>query len=74
MENNNNFENLKFDFQEIIDLIGIKKIKIAQEKLIIAKDSIDEMIDYAKYDADLIAIRKYQILWKKLQMQLENLN
>jgi hypothetical protein len=74
MENEVNFENLKSNFQEIIDAIALKNFQKANEKLIVTKEVINEMIDFAKKDTDLIAISKYQILWKKLQMQLENLN
>lgn len=74
MENEINFEDLRTKFQEIMDSIALKNFQNATENLNLAMEIIDEMIDHAKQDIDLIAISKYQILWKKLQMQLENIN
>lgn len=74
MENEINFEDLRTKFQEIMDSIALKNFQNASDNLNLAKEIIDEMIDHAKQDIDLIAISKYQILWKKLQMQLENNN
>jgi len=69
-----NFEDLKTNFQAIMNLIAIKNYENAHDKLLLTKEIINEMIDHSKKDSELIAISKYQILWKKLQMQLENLN
>ena len=74
MENNNNFEILKKDFQEIMDLIASKNFQNANEKLILLKEKINEMTDFIKKDSDLIAISKYQILLQQLEMQLQHLN
>ena len=74
MENGINFEILKKDFQEIMDLIASKNFQNANEKLIHVEDKINEMTDFAKKDSDLIAISKYQILLQQLQEQLQHLN
>ena len=74
MENDINFEILKKDFQEIMDLIASKNFQNANEKLILVKEKINEMIDFIKKDSDLIAISKYQILLQQLEMQLQHLN
>ena len=74
MENDINFEILKKDFQEIMDLIASKNFQNANEKLILVKEKINEMTDFIKKDSDLIAISKYQILLQQLEMQLQHLN
>ena len=74
MENDINFEILKKDFQEIMDLIASKNFQNANEKLILVKEKINEIIDFIKKDSDLIAISKYQILLQQLQEQLQHLN
>ena len=74
MENDINFEILKKDFQEIMDLIASKNFQNANEKLILVKEKINEMTDFIKKDSDLIAISKYQILMQQLEMQLQHLN
>ena len=74
MENDINFEILKKDFQEIMDLIASKNFQNANEKLILLKEKINEMTDFIKKDSDLIAISKYQILLQQLEMQLQHLN
>ena len=74
MENEINFEDLKANFQQIMDSIASKNFQKASEKLIFVKEMIDEMIDFAKKDTDLIAISKYQVLLQQLQEQLQHLN
>jgi hypothetical protein len=74
MENEINFEDLKTNFQVIMDSIASKNFQKASEKLIFVKEMIDEMIDFAKKDTDLIAISKYQVLLQQLQEQLQHLN
>ena len=70
MENEINFEDLKANFQQIMDSITSKKIQTASEKFELVKEMIEEMIDFTKKDTDLIAISKYQILLQQLQEQL----
>ena len=74
MENEINFEDLKANFQQIMDSIASKDFQKASENLNLVKEMIDEMIDFAKKDTDLIAISKYQILLQQLQEQLQHLN
>lgn len=70
MENEINFEDLKANFQEIMDLIASKKIQTASEKFELVKEMINEQIDFAKKDTDLIAISKFQVLLQQLREQL----
>jgi len=70
MENEINFEDLKANFQQIMDLIASKDFQKASENLNLVKEMIEEIIDFAKKDTDLIAISKYQILLQQLQEQL----
>ena len=70
MENEINFEDLKANFQQIMDLITSKDFQKASENLNLVKEMIEEMIDFAKKDTDLIAISKYQVLLQQLREQL----
>ncbi len=70
MENEINFEDLRANFQQIMDSITSKDFQKASENLNLVKKMIEEMIDFAKKDTDLIAISKYQILLQQLQEQL----
>ena len=66
----NKFEALKNDIQEVIDLIAAKNNIDAGNKLIIISDQLDELLDFAEEDEDLIEISKYQILWNQLFLKV----
>lgn len=72
---NNNTNKEKFDalhkgVQEIIDLIGGKNTKDANNKLVEVSEELDELLDYAEQDDELIEISKYQVLLNQLQQKI----
>jgi flagellar biosynthesis/type III secretory pathway ATPase len=67
---NEKFGTLKSDVQEIIDLMKIKEYKTANNKLVDASESLDELLDFLEEDDDLIEISKYQVLLNQLQMKI----
>jgi hypothetical protein len=64
------FSSLKKEVQDIIDLIGERDYKTANNKLIEAGDYLDELLDFSEDDADLIEISKYQVLLNQLQLKV----
>ena len=66
----NKFQALKNDIQEVIDLIAAKNNIDAGNKLIAISDQLDELLDFAEEDEDLIEISKYQILWNQLFLKV----
>ena len=71
---NNKFTNLKKGVQEIIDLIASKNNKEANNKLVEVSEGLDELLDFAEEDEDLIEISKYQVLLNQLQQKIIALN
>lgn len=63
---NNQFENLKNNVQEIIDLIAKNQTKEANNKLGEVSEALDELLDHSDEDEDLIEISKYQVLLNQL--------
>ena len=66
----NKFQALKNDIQEVIDLIPTKNNIDAGNKLIFISDQLEELLDFAEEDEDLIEISKYQILWNQLFLKV----
>lgn len=66
----NKFQALKNDIQEVIDLIAAKNNIDAGNKLIVISNQLDELLDFAEEDEDLIEISKYQILWNQLFLKV----
>ncbi|MGA9637036.1 hypothetical protein [Flavobacterium sp.] len=66
----NKFITLKNNVQEIIDLIATKNNIEAGNKLIIISEQLDEMLDFAEEDDDLIEISKYQVLLNQLFLKI----
>jgi hypothetical protein len=64
------FGALKNNVQQIIDLMKIKEYKTANNKLVDASESLDELLDFLEEDDDLIEISKYQVLLNQLQMKI----
>ena len=64
------FGTIKNDVQEIIDLMKIKEYKTANNKLVDASETLDELLDFLEEDNDLIQISKYQVLLNQLQMKI----
>lgn len=71
---NNKFSELKNGVQEIIDLIAEKKAKDANYKLVEVSEELDELLDFAEEDEDLIEISKYQVLLNQLHQRIIALN
>ena len=67
---NNKFSELKNGVQEIIDLIAEKKAKDANNKLVEVSEELDELLDFAEEDEDLIEISKYQVLLNQLHQRI----
>ena len=70
----NKFTDLKKGVQEIIDLIGARNAKEANNKLVDVSEVLDELLDYSDDDEDLIEISKYQVLLNQLQQSIVGLN
>ncbi|MFV5690261.1 hypothetical protein ACM55M_16745 [Flavobacterium sp. ZT3R25] len=67
---NNKFAELKNGVQEIIDLIANKNAKEANNKLVEVSEELDELLDFAEEDEDLIEISKYQVLLNQLHQKI----
>ena len=68
----NNFEILKKDVQEVIDLMAQKQFTQANFKIADAAELLDEILDMSADDADLIEISRYQVLLNQLQQKINN--
>jgi hypothetical protein len=66
----NKFSELKSGVQEIIDLIASKNGREANNKLVEVSEELDEILDHAEEDEDLIEISKYQVLLNQLQQRI----
>lgn len=60
------YEELKISVQEIIDLIALKDNKEANNKLTSVSEFLDELLDHAEEDEELIEISRYQVLLNQL--------
>jgi len=67
------YDELKNGVQEIIDLIANKNAKDANNKLVEVSEELDELLDYAEEDEELIEISKYQVLLNQLQQKIVQL-
>lgn len=70
----NKFSELRNGVQEIIDFIAVKNAKEANNKLVEVSEELDEMLDHAEEDEDLIEISKYQVLLNQLHQRIVSLN
>lgn len=60
------YEELKNRVQEIIDLIVQKDNKEANNRLTSVSETLDELLDHAEEDDELIEISRYQVLLNQL--------
>lgn len=67
---NAKFDDLKVKVQEIIDLIAAKNDREANNKLLEVSETLDELLDFAEEDEDLIEISKYQVLLNQLHTKI----
>jgi hypothetical protein len=65
-----NFTELQITIQQTIDLIASKDLKEANNKLVDAGELLDELLDHAEEDDDLIEISKYQVLLNQLHRKV----
>ncbi len=68
---NTKFDVLKSEVQEIIDLIAAKQFKEANNKLVDVSEELDDMLDFAEEDEDLIEISRYQVLLNQLHQKIK---
>lgn len=68
------FIDIKTGVQIIIDLIAEKNAKEANNKLIEVSEDLDELLDFADDDEDLIEVSRYQVLLNQLQQRIIGLN
>lgn len=66
----NKFEALKTNVQQIIDLIASKNAKEANNKLVEVSEELDNLLDFSEDDEDLIEISKYQVLLNQLYQMI----
>ncbi len=71
---NNKFADLKKGVQEIIDLIASRNGKEANNKLVEVSEDLDELLDFAEADEDLIEVSKYQVLLNQLHQKIIQLD
>ena len=67
---NNQFEELKNNVQEIIDLIANKQNKEANNKLVEVSEKLDEILDHTDQDEDLMELSHYQVLLNQLHQKI----
>jgi len=64
------FEELKNSVQEVIDLIAANDTKEANNKLTAVSEILDELLDHAEEDDELIEISRYQVLLNQLHQKI----
>lgn len=70
----NKFDQVKSGVQVIIDFIAEKNAKEANNKLVEVSEELDELLDFAEEDEDLIEISRYQVLLNQLHQRIVGLN
>lgn len=65
-----NFTELQITVQQVIDLMAAKDMKAANNKLVDASELLDELLDYAEEDEQLIEVSKYQVLLNQLHQKI----
>ena len=66
----NKFTELQKQVQLVIDLAAAKHYIDANQKLAEAGDMLDEILDFAADDEDLIEVSRYQVLLNQLQQKI----
>ena len=64
------YEELKNSVQEVIDLIAANDTKEANNKLTAVSEILDELLDHAEEDDELIEISRYQVLLNRLHQKI----
>lgn len=68
--NSHVYEELKKEVQEIIDLIAGKQNREANNKLREVSETLDELLDHAEEDEELLEISRYQVLLNQLHQKI----
>lgn len=68
--NSQTYEELKKEVQEIIDLIAAKQNREANNKLTEVSETLDELLDHAEEDEELLEISRYQVLLNQLHQKI----
>ena len=68
--NSHVYEELKKEVQEIIDLIAGKQNREANNKLREVSETLDELLDHAEEDEELLEISRYQVLLNHLHQKI----
>lgn len=64
------YEELKKNVQEIIDLIASNDSREANNKLTAVSEILDELLDHAEEDEELLEISRYQVLLNQLYQKI----
>jgi hypothetical protein len=64
-------EDLKNKVQEIIDFMANKQFKEANNKLVEVSEALDDLLDHAEEDEELVEISKYQVLVNQLHQKIK---
>ncbi len=70
----NKFSEVKNGVLQIIDFIAEKNAKEANNKLAEVSEELDELLDFAEEDEDLMKISRYQVLLNQLHQKIIGLN
>lgn len=70
----NKFNEVKNGVQQIIDFITEKNAREANNKLLEISEELDELLDFAEEDEDLMEISRYQVLLNQLHQRIIGLN
>ncbi|RTY96736.1 hypothetical protein EKM05_11880 [Flavobacterium sp. GSP27] len=70
----NKFSEVKSGVQQIIDFIAKKNAREANTKLTEVSEQLDELLDFAEEDEDLMEISRYQVLLNQLHQKIVGLN
>ena len=70
----NKFNEVKNGVQQIIDFITEKNAREANNKLLEISEELDELLDFAEEDEDLMEISRYQVLLNQLHLRIIGLN
>ena len=74
MMEKNKFDQVKNGVQQIIDFVAEKNAKEANNKLVEVSKELDELLDFADEDEDLIEISRFQVLLNQLHQKIVGLN
>lgn len=68
----NQFDDLKNNVQQIIDLIAAKQHKEANNLLLEVSEKLDEILDNTDEDEVLMQLSHYQVLLNKLHVKINS--